>query len=617
MEAFNKKKKIVQVNRVVVDENSCAAQNSVIQEEFNEENSCANENSVFEEDFNEEDEESFNDIIKNWAVKHNVSRQCFDDLLKILSNEKINVPLSSKTLIKSKACTLRTVSPGSYLHIGLKNQLLKVKSVIENCESICLDINVDGLPLYKSSSLALWPILAKIVDNPRVKVFPIGIYLGNKKPFSVNCYLHDFVKEFADLKQYGLQIGDKIIKINIRSFVCDTPARSFICQIVGHNALEGCCKCDQQGRRLNNRTVFSSSCGTLRTDNDFQERRHASFHRKTVDQKLELEDLGIGMITQFPLDPMHLVDLGVTKKILTLLLAGKTKTKINKIQKEAISSKLLSLSIFIPKEFCRKPRGIDEIKRWKATEFRQFILYTGIVILADIVDDDFYYHFCLLDCSYRLLVAEQNYSIHRESAAQMLQYFVEAFSLIFPEDSVSFNVHSLLHLPDCVASIGYLCSFSSYDFENYLQQLKKQVKKPTLILEQLNNKISFDKYIVNMEESAIKLNKKGEIVYINTPAFYLSLKGADRFCYLKSGFAVEIKEFSKVQNKMYITGNRILNCTNYYERPVQSLDIGIFLSDGCTCTNNEIFKCEDISYKLMQLPHNNKYVFLPILHSQN
>ena len=52
----------------------------------------------------------------------------------------------------------------------------------------------------------------------------------------------------------------------------------------------------------------------------------------------------------------------------------------------------------------RQPRGLSEIKRWKATEFRQFLLYSGIVVLKGIVTNQFYQHFLSLSIAIRIML---------------------------------------------------------------------------------------------------------------------------------------------------------------------------------------------------------------------
>lgn len=54
-------------------------------------NGCVEENFIPQVETNIQNEESFNIKIKNWAVNYYVSVQCFDDLLKMLSTENINV----------------------------------------------------------------------------------------------------------------------------------------------------------------------------------------------------------------------------------------------------------------------------------------------------------------------------------------------------------------------------------------------------------------------------------------------------------------------------------------------------------------------------------------------
>ncbi|KAG8238235.1 hypothetical protein J437_LFUL018113 [Ladona fulva] len=53
-----------------------------------------------------------------------------------------------------------------------------------------------------------------------------------------------------------------------------------------------------------------------------------------------------------------------------------------------LSETLESIAEHIPMEFARKPRTVRDLKRWKATEFRQFLLYTGPYALRKIVSDD-------------------------------------------------------------------------------------------------------------------------------------------------------------------------------------------------------------------------------------
>lgn len=45
------------------------------------------------------------------------------------------------------------------------------------------------------------------------------------------------------------------------------------------------------------------------------------------------------------------------------------------------SMHLLHIRPFILREFARRPRELEDYSQWKATEFRQFLLYTGPVIL--------------------------------------------------------------------------------------------------------------------------------------------------------------------------------------------------------------------------------------------
>ena len=117
----------------------------------------------------------------------------------------------------------------------------------------------------------------------------------------------------------------------------------------------------------------------VRTDVSFDEMADDQHHKGPS----PLRGLSIGMITKFPLDYMHLVCLGVKKRMLTLWIKGPLNCILGFQCRKSISESLLSLRNHIPDEFARKPRQLDHVDRWKATEFRLFLLYTGAVVLKD------------------------------------------------------------------------------------------------------------------------------------------------------------------------------------------------------------------------------------------
>lgn len=143
----------------------------------------------------------------------------------------------------------------------------------------------------------------------------MGSYVGPSKPYDINLFPHDFINEIKYLSENGLNFKTYNIKIKIRAFSCNAPARSFVCGVKGYNSLSGCHKCNQKGKSIQHVTTFSSSIGNLRSDDDYTQRIDQNFHQvKFLDRTLSLESVGVKMITQFPLDVMHLVDVVVTKK---------------------------------------------------------------------------------------------------------------------------------------------------------------------------------------------------------------------------------------------------------------------------------------------------------------
>lgn len=70
-----------------------------------------------------------------------------------------------------------------------------------------------------------------------IKPIVIAIWCGRGKPDNVNSYLNQFVVELNELLKNGLEINGYKIRVVIRSFICDAPARAFIKGIILSNKL--------------------------------------------------------------------------------------------------------------------------------------------------------------------------------------------------------------------------------------------------------------------------------------------------------------------------------------------------------------------------------------------
>lgn len=134
------------------------------------------------------------------------------NLLKILryhnKNDFKDLPLDARTLLQTpRSIEIRIVHPGLYWHNGLKKCLLKYLTVMNHLENesnqLNLIINIDGLPISKSSNSQFWPILGSIFKTNYV--FLIGLYHDyNKKPSDVHQFLDDFICETNELINSGL-----------------------------------------------------------------------------------------------------------------------------------------------------------------------------------------------------------------------------------------------------------------------------------------------------------------------------------------------------------------------------------------------------------------------------
>lgn len=142
-------------------------------------------------------------------------------------------------------------------------------------------------------------------------------------------------------------------------------------------------------------------------------------------------------------------------------------------KKPSVSKKLHSLRNCIPREFERKPRHLNELDKWKATEYRQFLLYTGTLVLKYVLEPQFYEHFLKLSLATRILLDSEDCINKNELAKSLLCSFVEETQNLYNVSMLTCNFHYLLHINEDAKLYGSLDNISAFKFENHLQKIKK------------------------------------------------------------------------------------------------------------------------------------------------
>ncbi|KAL5022613.1 hypothetical protein ScPMuIL_001768 [Solemya velum] len=215
--------------------------------------------------------------------------------------EDHKLPKDPRTLLKTaKNYAVTEICGGSYHHSGIatciSEELLSATSPLSvyDIDAVALQINIDGLPLFKSSSTQFWPILGRIVQPFVSKRFIIGLYLGTKKPGSVHDYLNEFGNEMSAIQEFGLHIGeiDHRLHVKISCIICDTPARAYVKQVKGHTTYYGCDKCCQKGL-WKGKMTFPRTDAPTRTDAQFDEMVNEEHHLGPP----PLTNLSLGMVS--------------------------------------------------------------------------------------------------------------------------------------------------------------------------------------------------------------------------------------------------------------------------------------------------------------------------------
>ena len=567
-------------------------------------NSSENYDFVFESsdtDVPSDNGEEIKSKLAAWAVKHKITRDCLNDLMFILSNEGYELPKDARTLLRTQVkFDISQICGGEFIYFGIEqgvqNIILHTQFVLES--EIKLLFNIDGLPLFKSSSTQLWPILCSFGE---CTPFVVALYCGDNKPNDLEVFLDRFVTELNSLTTNGVEIQGNRVIISIKAFVCDSPARAFVKNIKGHTAYFACERCDVKGEYVENRIIYSGSQkGSLRNDEGFDRLEYKPSHQNGASP---LSNTDILMVSHFSLDYMHLVCLGVVKRILHFLIKGPKRCRLSHAQKTRISEKMVSFRENVPSEFARKPRSLQYIERWKATEFRQFILYTGMVALEGIVSKQVYVNFLSLSIAISIMLEtdSEKRTAQMQLARRMTNNFISSSKDAYSDIFNVYNVHCLSHLAEDVEFFGCsLNNVSAFPFENFLQKIKGFVKKGQSPLTQIARRVK------EIEMWGFESSNQSKHV------FKCSTHKRDSGFFDRNGNLVMLRKEVPDGFEAEIINKRSL--TSFFTQPCDSKTIDIYL-----CNTNKssygFVRRINLTRKVVCLSHRKGTVIIPLRHN--
>lgn len=120
---------------------------------------------------NPTEEKKLNIDLANWAIKHQIKHSAVNAILKIFKTHypDAKIPNDARVLVqtprKSEIVQFEGEDAGQYWHYGLEKVLADLLKGRENkipSDGFLLNVNIDGLPMFKSSKTSFWPILVEL-----------------------------------------------------------------------------------------------------------------------------------------------------------------------------------------------------------------------------------------------------------------------------------------------------------------------------------------------------------------------------------------------------------------------------------------------------------------------
>jgi hypothetical protein len=335
----------------------------------------------------------------------------------------------------------------------------------------------------------------------------IGVHHSSTKPESYQRYLRKLTDELIYLDPTNKDVEaaeNRALTVRMLACICDTPARNDVKYTSGPASTTFPCeKCFSVAVKVG-RNYSSSWTGkhALRSDASFlKSKYHVRSIRNEVTGEVEIAKSPLrelkyfGLVTGFPLDPMHTVYLCGVKNWLQVLFTGNrvTENALSGLVVIKLEKKLNFMKHFVPVEFrSARLQSINHLPKWKAAETRLFILYNAVLLFRGIVEESIINRLCYLVVALYFIggsSAEPVPEKHLRFAEKLIEKFVSEVARDNFTDSFKPTLHFLLHIVnDCRFHNCHMERLGAWVFESAMRHTLNSVHSGHRAIEQMFNR---------------------------------------------------------------------------------------------------------------------------------
>ena len=381
--------------------------------------------------------------------------------------------------------TISDIKDGS-----LHKSLSEPGQFLSASDTISFTWNTDGVPVFKSSKMSIWPLFLEINELPYKErihhdnMIISGVWYGDSHP-NMNTYLLPLMEKITAFETSGVNIIVDGEEVEVRGTLlcgsCDMPAKAIALNMKQFNSFFGCPKCLQPGENFRTLAGGNVHIFPVNVDNPSGPNRT---NESMINDAMEAVRTGkpingvkgptalylaknYDVIKGTSVDYMHGVLLGVMKTLMKLWF-----DKAHNKEEYSCYSKITEIDQRIQKlspsnAINRMPRKIDKnLCHWKASEFRSWLLYFSIPVISGILPDAYFQHFLLLSQAIHLLLKDKITQVDIDVATNLILIYCFNFEKLYSARYQTINFHSLIHLPSTVLELGPLWTYSLFNFED-------------------------------------------------------------------------------------------------------------------------------------------------------